>query len=142
MAATEFGVGRDTLRRALMDAGHKLTGKRVTFSTRTIHEALSKRGGLEAAREAETWERHRQLKLENEKAEGTHWDKSECLAFIASAEQPRRARLMSMPTILAPQVNPSDPPHAYSVLSGWVDSVLQLFRKDVSDAAEQKDKTE
>lgn len=140
--ASEFGVGRDTLRKALTDAGHKLTGERVTFSTRTIHEALSKRGGLEAAREAETWERHRQLTLENEKAEGTHWDREECLALIASMEQPRRARIMSMPTILAPQVNPSDPPHAYAVLTGWVESAMQLFREDVSAVAEPKDKTE
>lgn len=140
--ASEFGVGRDTLRKALTDAGHKLTRERVTFSTRTIHEALSKRGGLEAAREAETWERHRQLKLENEKTEGTHWDKQECLDLIGTILQAVRSRITSLPTTQASSVNPTDPESGYNALQAWVDSVMPLLRSDIQALSETAEKEE
>ncbi len=135
-------MGRDTLRKALTDAGHKLTGDRVKFSTRTIHEALSRRGGLEAAREAETWERHRQLKLENEKEEGTHWHRDDCLAYIARRLQPIRQRIISRATRMAATANPTDPEHAHRVLTEDADSELRLFSQPEPEVQQPKNDEE
>lgn len=137
----EFGISRDIIRDRLSAAGHKLTGdKGQRWTGRQIMDAVMCTGGLEAAREAMEWERHRELKMANEKTDGSHWDKQECLDLIGSILQAVRSRITSLPTTQASSVNPTDPESGYNALQAWVDSVMPLIRSDIKALSEEQQK--
>lgn len=118
-AALEFGCDRKTLTKGLLSTGAKVE-KGGKFTTKEICAALF--GDYERERaEAERLDNElRRINLA--KAKGEAIEMAEVNALYNSALVPVRQMILSMPSEICSQCNPTDPQHARAAAQAWVDN--------------------
>ena len=126
--AEEFGLGYDTVRRALLACGHD-PGRTSRFTTREVFEAVSGAGLLKTAKAREAAARAEMLELKTSEKRGDMMPSHEVEQFLTKHLQPLREAMNSMPSMLAGRVNPTDPQFAHTTLQQWVDQTVEMMRK-------------
>jgi hypothetical protein len=125
-AAEEFGVARETLRRALRQSGIK-PGADGKQTVREYHAALSGDGRTGRFRLAEA--KAKLAELELKEREFDLLPREDVATFILGTFAPLREFVVAMPGQLAAQVNPNDATHARAILDRWRDEFLKLKEK-------------
>lgn len=127
-AAKAFGIGRETLGRALTKAG--ITGDDITILN--CHRALSGDADLASARARDLNAAAELKELKVQKQRGDLIPLDDVRKHIAAALGPLRQRMLSLPS-LAARVNQSDPETARAVLGAWVDETLSAMKGNIEE---------
>lgn len=124
----QFGMGVDTVRRALLACGHE-PGRTSRFTVREVFEAVSGAGLLKTAKARESAARAEMLELKTSERRGDVMRTSDVEDYLAKHIQPLREAMNAMPSQLSARVNPTDPHFAHEVLQSWVDQTVEMMRK-------------
>jgi phage terminase Nu1 subunit (DNA packaging protein) len=143
-AAPEFGISRETLARRLREMGLEIPkGRRLRkpwLTTKQIMEAVV--GSLEKEKTRATAAIADTRELANRVARGELIPGERMREIVRDCFGPIREALLGAPTQLAQKCNPADPPHAYAVITDWVDGVLRIGRETATPPSRDGDPSE
>lgn len=135
-------MDRSTLKRRLVEAGHTITGEHQKWTTLEIHRAILGVGDMEAAKYRETAARAALLEIDIRKAERELIPIDDAVSLINRKLAPVRQQLLSMPSILGPKANPSDPTLGIEACTVWRDGCLRFVHDVPLDEAKAEEDNE
>lgn len=141
LAATEFGVAAETIRRGLSAAGVEVKkGRGSSFTTKQIVAAIF--GDIKHERFLKTREERTLLELERKQKEGELVSMNRAKELLVQYMMPARQRFLSVSSEMASKCNPTDPVHAQKALDEWAQRSLRQCQMEIQTPTQNEKERE